>query len=694
LRAVASLGHVVRACAVVGWLGPETAPSVTVRLVRIAAAAAITLALMAGLVSVPLSPRMQAAAWSALMLLSFVGWGSLVNLWLDGVHRVDWGLRAGWGMVLFLVVGGFLCCAHVSVQPVLIAQVGAGVVAFFAACRPRLTRAWPAFLRRRVILAVGRSGVSALVIGAYAMAGLSFFAALGNHWFNPSDDLPLYFVLAKKIVQTGSIYEPFAVRRLLTFGAQAYLHASFMSVAPIYYLGAVDGGICLVLVFSLLLGLACGTSRAPSAVGLGAAMLLLFSLQEVRTNTNSEVSSLAALLTLYRTVRVPLGESSDRQEWPPSPRRVVAVATIATVCVLLRTSNAPCVLLFVFFVLASDYLLGNRRPWARPPLVSLLRTTLIFVAACAIALLPWSIMLWQSCGTFFYPLWKGNASPGWVVLEPPKDSWEAALQLSGHLFFGKPVALLVPFVIAGLTPLAGRARNDLAALSAASLLGLVVLARQSAAFPEADAARYYFPFVAAAALAVAASAGRLAIGAVLVSVALAAHLALSRDDTRTKIEGYVTSAHDALGIVGKEDFDAPTFDYQDVQDHIPAGATVVDAVFEGFRFDYRRNRVLSLDVLGGMGPKPGWPTHAGADVLGNYLRSCGVQYLVWVDFDLPSEFYNRAHWTSHLAKSGSYLRREAALLLDAEDAIEKLSANHHVLYQAHGMTVVDLSAAP
>jgi hypothetical protein len=303
-------------------------------------------------------------------------------------------------------------------------------------------------------------------------------------------------------------------------------------------------------------------------------------------------------------------------------------------------------------------------------------------------------MLWQSCGTFFYPLWKGNASPGWVVLEPPKDLWEAALQLSGHLFFGKPVALLVPFVIAGLTPLAGRARNDLAALSAASLLGLVALSRQSASFPDADAARYYFPFVAAAALAVAASAGRLAIGAVLVSVALAAHLALSRDDTRTKIEGYVTSAHDALGIVGKEDFDAPTFDYQDVQDHIPAGATFVDAVFEGFRFDYRRNPVLSLDVLGGMGPKPGWPTHAGADVLGDYLRSCGVQYLVWVDFDLPSEFYNRAHWTSHLAKSGSYLRREAALLLDAEDAIEKLSANRRVVYQAHGMTVVDLSAAP
>lgn len=118
------------------------------------------------------------------------------------------------------------------------------------------------------------------------------------------------------------------------------------------------------------------------------------------------------------------------------------------------------------------------------------------------------------------------------------------------------------------------------------------------------------------------------------------------------------------------------------------------AVSHGFRFDYRRNQVLSLDVQGGIGPKPGWPTHEGAEVLGAYLRFCGNQYLGWVDFDLPGEFYNRAHWTSHLEKAGSYLQREANLLLDAEDAIEKLSAKRRVVYQADGKTVVDPSSAP
>jgi len=63
-----------------------------------------------------------------------------------------------------------------------------------------------------------------------------------------------------------------------------------------------------------------------------------------------------------------------------------------------------------------------------------------------------------------------------------------------------------------------------------------------------------------------------------------------------------------------------------------------------------------------------------------------------VDFDLPSPFYNRAHWEGFVGLTQSYLQGEAVLQLDAEDAIEKLSAARRVVYKAQGMTVVDLSA--
>jgi hypothetical protein len=529
------------------------------------------------------------------------------------------------------------------------------------------------------------------------MAALVFFAALGSHWFNPSDDLPFYFVLPKKILETGSMYEPFAIRRILSFGAQAYLHAAFVAVAPIYYLAAVDGGICFVIVLALLVGLTRGGWRCSrEVVGLGAAVLLLFSMPEVRINTNSEVSSLAALLTLYRTLRAARDDPADQDgQWPPAPRRTVCVACITAVCILLRTSNAPCVFFFLCFAFGSDYLLASRSPLTRSSIRTLGRSILAFGLAFAASLLPWSIMLRQSCGTFFYPLGKGNITPGWAVLEAPKGLGGELAQLFTHLFYGKPVATFLALVIAGLAPVKKGARSDIAALSIASLLGLAVLSHQSAAFPDADAARYYFPFVAAAALVVAASSARMAEGAVLVAIGVAAHLALSRDEARTRFPDLANRAMDPGGTAGKAAFDAATTDYADIQAHIPAATTIATAVFEGFRFDFRRNHILLLDVLGAMGPPPGWPTQKGPEALAAYLRKCGVQYLVAVDFNAPSEFYNRAHWTTLLGVNGSYLQHEAKLVLDAEDAIDKLVAKQPIMYRSHGMAVVDLdSTAP
>jgi hypothetical protein len=70
-----------------------------------------------------------------------------------------------------------------------------------------------------------------------------------------------------------------------------------------------------------------------------------------------------------------------------------------------------------------------------------------------------------------------------------------------------------------------------------------------------------------------------------------------------------------------------------------------------------------------------------------------VAYLAWVDFNQSSEFYGRAHWAPFVnADHSSYLQGQAVLQLDAEDAIEKLSALRKVVYKGHGMTVIDLAS--
>jgi hypothetical protein len=186
--------------------------------------------------------------------------------------------------------------------------------------------------------------------------------------------------------------------------------------------------------------------------------------------------------------------------------------------------------------------------------------------------------------------------------------------------------------------------------------------------------------------------------AALVVSALAAHLAIARDDVLKFVEERIALGEeirqDGQETLARNAWGALTGDYVDVQSHIPVGATVAVAVSESFRFDFARNRIYLLDVLGAMGPKPGWPLHHGPEALANYLRATGVEYVVYVDFNLPGEFYYRKDWQSDLKKKNTYLTEFALIQLDAEDAIEGLAQIRRAVYQAHGMTVVDLTASP
>jgi hypothetical protein len=197
-------------------------------------------------------------------------------------------------------------------------------------------------------------------------------------------------------------------------------------------------------------------------------------------------------------------------------------------------------------------------------------------------------------------------------------------------------------------------------------------------------------------LLVVASVERRTASAALVAVAVAMHVATTRDEIKTTLKTYIQDALGALtgnGVAEVAEFELGTKVYEELQSHVPAGATMATAVNESFRFDFKRNRIFALDVLGGMGPSPGWPAHKGPDVLAAYLRDNGVQYLAWVDFNGSHEFYGRAHWAPFVALNDSYLQGQGILQMDAEDAIEKLSASHRIAFKGHGMTLVDLGSA-
>jgi hypothetical protein len=665
---------------------PPGLPRILVGVIVVCAVAAV---------AAPLWPALRVTTWSALMLASFVGWGTLVNRWIVPDRRVDWGLRAGWGMALCLLLGGFLCLAHLAVRVTFIAQVSLGLVALLMSLRPLDVGASSRCSARvRTLVAIGPRSMFATTFVAYATAAFTFFAFLGNHTFQPSDDPPFYFMLAEKLVQIGSLFEPFAGRRVTVLGGQIYLDALFASVASIYYLHVVDAGLCLVIVVALLVGhvrqRGADTTRT---VALAFAVLILFTLRDVRQNTTSQGSGLVALLTLFRTVRLPLEDAEEaKPAWPMDPRRIIALSALALTGTLLRVSNGPAAILFVAFMFCSDWADGAPRPWTVASFVSLLRAGALFAGTFLVGLLPWCLLERQSTGTLFYPLGHSNLTPGWTLGLEAASNWRQELtELALNLFYGRPLAAFVPFAIAALVPLAGRRHRDVMAFSLASLVGLAIFSHNAAAFGIFHVARYCAAFVSTTALVVVLSVDEMRMRSALVAGAVAIHVVSSMPETIRTFHGYFRNVRQAFR--GDDDFAAVTRDYVDVQSHIPPRATIATAVLEGFRFDFRRNPIVTLDILGGMGPKPGWPARRGPHALGDYLAASGLQYLVWADFSLPNEFYNRDHWISHLAKTGSYLQPQAVLQLDAEDSIEKLSAMRRVVYQAHGMTVVDLTAA-
>lgn len=674
------------------------------RHLRAAAALALALGVVVSTVLLRSSPYALTVAWSALLVASFVGWGSVVNYWLvrgpAGTRRVldpwaDWSLRAGWGMALFLLLGGYLSVVHAAIRPVLIAQVALGDAALLAAF---VVRRPPRFSRRRFVVWTSEAGVLTLVIGAYALAVFLFFAYLGDQTFNPSDDPPLYFLLPQRLVQTGSIFEPFCARRITTFGGQIYLHAAFLSVAPMSYVTVLDLGIAPLLVVGLLVGSVAGASRprikGRHAVPLGMVLLLFFSLQSVRGNIGSLMTSIVAVLTLYRTVRVPIARGPEPPLWPTEPRRVVLLGALVVTCILLRTSVAAAILPFVVLVFASDLVRGTRGFDRARALASVGRVAAVFAGAFTFALLPWSLMMHESVGSYFFPFGHSNITPGWGFLAAPKTLEEAAKHLLDLLFWDKPITIYLPFAIAGLVPLAGRGRNDTVALTIGAFIGVVTLTRSAAAFNERDSSRYFYAYSVSMALVAAASARRTDMRAALVAVGLGMHLTAGRDPLHKLLVDLVQMAKKGYDErkTTSVDFANRTGDYRDLQSHVPGGATIATAVHEGWQFDFKRNQIFSLDVLGGMGPKPGWPAYRGPAALGDYLTANGVQYLIWVDFGIPSDFLNREHWKGLLGWDGSYLQGEARLQLDAEDSIEKLTAMRRVVYRAHGMTVVDLGA--
>jgi hypothetical protein len=656
----------------------------------VVAAAAVLLALGSSN-----APWGRAAAWAVCVLVAFVGWGGLVERLVGDGAPAGWALRAVWGIAAVLVVGGPLAALHLASKPVLLAQVIVGLLlaAYRAFVQWAQTRG-ESEPRARVYV----EGVALLVLVTYGFAIVHFFGYLGSNVFQLSDDGPLYFLFSEKLLQTGSIYEPFSVRRLLTYGGQSYIHALYLTVAPHGFLHVIDGGLGFAIVAGLLLG---EVSARPSHAELARvwlAVTLLVTLPPiVRTNTASLMTGCALFLGIYQTLRRPWRDCGS-----PGRRSSIAgaglVGALVATAGLLRTSHAIPAAVFAGLGLLPPV----RELLGRAPRRSALRTQAIFAVCALIALIPWLLLFRESCGTAIYPLQSGSLTPGFVLLKSKPSLFANLQSLLDHVFYERPLINLPLFILAALLPSVGNDRIARAA-SWSTLLGFCALIYAGGAFDPYNNSRYYFGFVTSFALIMALTvrrsetvAERVPTGVrdVVIVVAVLASLVVGpRGDLANHYKGLLEMARRGYRDTASDAraSEAKTRAYRELQSHMEVGAKAVMMVDEPFRFDLRRNEMLSLDIGGGMGPSPGYPAFKGAEALASYLVSHGVRYIVYVDFAHSAQLYLRRDWQNHLAKTGYFLQGEAPYMLDAMNSIEALAASRTVVHSQDWMNLVDLN---
>lgn len=658
---------------------------------RSAARVTLTTTALAPLVLLPASVVVAPGRWGSLdaaaiwglgIVVCFVGWGSWLRRRLAPSVAVDWGLRAAWGFGLTVAAGGLLCLLGLARRPVLLVWIFAGIVLAARELtrsanwrRDRLLRPWRLIPLR---------WDTPLVVGLLCATGLVYVGAAGRGVANPSDDWLAYLPFIKMILKTGTLLDPFSVRRMAAYGGQSYLQALTSLGAEEARLQIFDQGICLLLLVWLVLGFG-REAQGASRLLLALLVLVVLMLPDTRINSASEMSGVLGFVAVYRTIVL-----VDRRGLRGLGPALLIALPVAAVCTLRQNYLAVAGFMVMALGLsAGDGSAADRRRH--------LGRVALLTAAC---LLPWWALALRSNHTFLFPIFPGNYDPAYAALTAPA-SWEARFHLYLSAALSDTPIQLMPLLVLAAPALARRwHRGAMLGLWVGMVVGFAMVALS---LPDADTftiARYGFAFVVAFALAVGLAASEYltavpskpdlaVLGVVL--IAFAAQVHGTREAAIHSVDGALARLHGPdpnhppLGAGGDE--------LLRMQSVVPSGERLLVMIERPFLLDYARNRITHIDLPGAASPPPHLPLAAGGEKVADYLLAEGIRYFAFVRPDrAQSDIYSRAHWQRLLTGSARGWRITAPSFLSTFDDLDQLAQSRHRLYDDGHFVVVDLAA--
>jgi hypothetical protein len=639
----------------------------------------------------------RGALWGFVLLVAMAGWGGLVERVALGARQADVGLRLAWGAAALIATGGALCLVSAARAPVLVVLVLGGVlVSLVGMVRDRRGsgaraiawfRAWPT----PVLLAFAALAV---------LGGIQYLAGASGQFLNANDDQAAYMVFMRKILATGTLLDPFSMRRITAYGGQTLMQAfTTVGAAAPKQVSLFDQGISLAIVLALMLGaFADKPSRLNRALVI-VPLVFMLTLPNIRLNTASEVSGIVFFFALFRTA-----VEKRFRERPLGGAALLGLLGAAA-CSLRHSYFVPVAVfmavLYLPTAIAAARAVGAER---KHLIVAVARAAGLLV----LFLLPWAALSWRSSRTFLFPLVGGNYRPEYVGFTTHSTMIKWAHQLWLNICHCHPVTTVPYFLIAGLLIPWRRTRGALPALLWASFIGFFSVVSSLPLATRWDITRYYYGFTVAAVLATIVTAlgadwrrrdGRavkaLAMPAMIVLIAAALELKDSQGSGNGNLYSIYDQGMNAISAAAARTstLDDASEPYRTLQGRIPTGAPMLVMLDDPFLLDFGRNRIDLVDLPGAASPAPGMPLDDD-EKLASYLLAHGYRYLAFVRPSASKSLYRRDHWQRQLndMKTEEIWRQSAPFYLSTFDRFESLARSRAVLFDDAGMVALDLAA--
>jgi len=647
----------------------------------------------------PKEPRnllVETTVWSLVLLTSFAGWGSLVRFAVARDEQVDAGLRITWGASLVCAIGGLLMVPSLMTRDAALILVDVGLALTVGSLfleRAKVATRVTLFVR---FVRTERRFAVLLAIAFMFLAVLCLGAVADNHT-NPYDDEIAYLAFVRKMLDTGTVLEPFSFRRLSALGGQTLFIGLVWLRAGAERSNAFDRFICVVMIVMLVAGFRMKGGRRPPLLIMLAALAMLLTLPLRAINTASYYSGAAFFFGLFRTL-LWASARDGRKPWATA----VPLALVATTACTLRQNYLPIpVVVLVVSYAARLWTLPAAR---RATVVELAWSTLLGTLCIA----PWLVQSWQSNHTFLYPFMTGTFNPA-LALKASDPSLIKELKLQMGVFLeGIPIRTLGLFVLGAVFVRERDPRRPLAAIGIGSYVGFVLVCH---AFGQSDMmsiGRYVFASAAATVLAVLLVAttrdGRepllspigstRSIATALVLFATFGQLVVST--LLPKADSLVESYGLTLSNIGMLHRSTATKDtdgaYDRLQGAVPEGARLAVLLDQPFHLSFKRQAIWNLDMPGYSSPVPGIPFFRGVDAAESYFAAQGIRYLAFIQPTHSSYHYRREYWVEMLVDEAELWRSFAPYLIDFLDTLTEMSNRHPHVFEERGMIVLDLGA--